>query len=214
MKSILAVPVCRGLKIPNSPPKLIALCVSLALGQVSSFPGWSPSGQSRRKASPPLVSSPQSGPSPRCCWRSSGLGSARQLQTDYYRANPFWTDPLRQARYLKQIALMPAWAKEVRIFGLTEWLTGVNRGRGTDAAWTTDRSAYRRQRWTSCTVVLMANGVVLWLSRPVSPARGTLRHWAADDSRAGLVRYGLSRQSRRGCVDREWRTPGPRSPGT
>ncbi|MEZ4728077.1 MAG: ABC transporter ATP-binding protein [Caldilineaceae bacterium] len=46
----------------------------------------------------------------------------RQLQADFYRANPFWADPLRRARYLKQLALMPAWAKEVRIFGLVDWL--------------------------------------------------------------------------------------------
>lgn len=47
----------------------------------------------------------------------------RQLQADFYRANPFWVDPLRRARYLNQLALMPAWAKEVRIFGLVGWLS-------------------------------------------------------------------------------------------
>lgn len=60
-------------------------------------------------------------------WAAVGLAAlwlvvGRQWQADFYRANPFWTDPLRQARYLKQIALMPAWAKEVRIFGLVDWL--------------------------------------------------------------------------------------------
>lgn len=50
------------------------------------------------------------------------LSVGRQLQADFYRANPFWADPLRRARYLKQLALMPAWAKEVRIFGLVDWL--------------------------------------------------------------------------------------------
>lgn len=62
-----------------------------------------------------------------------GLGAlwlviGRQWQADFYRANPFWADPLRQARYLKQLALMPAWAKEVRIFGLVDWL-GARFGR-------------------------------------------------------------------------------------
>jgi ATP-binding cassette subfamily B protein len=62
-----------------------------------------------------------------------GLGAlwlviGRQWQADFYRANPFWTDPLRQARYLKQLAIMPAWAKEVRIFGLVDWL-GARFGR-------------------------------------------------------------------------------------
>ncbi len=47
---------------------------------------------------------------------------ARALQTSYYRANPFWTDPMRRARYLQGIGLFPHWAKEVRIFGLADWL--------------------------------------------------------------------------------------------
>ena len=47
---------------------------------------------------------------------------ARALQTSYYRANPFWTDPMRRARYLQGIGLLPHWAKEVRIFGLAGWL--------------------------------------------------------------------------------------------
>lgn len=62
-------------------------------------------------------------------WPLAALGLAalwlvigQQWQADFHRANPFWADPLRQARYLKQLALMPAWAKEVRIFGLVDWL--------------------------------------------------------------------------------------------
>jgi ATP-binding cassette, subfamily B, bacterial len=47
---------------------------------------------------------------------------ARALQASYYRANPFWTDPLRRARYVQGIGLFPRWAKEVRIFGLAGWL--------------------------------------------------------------------------------------------
>ncbi len=48
------------------------------------------------------------------------LGAA--LLASYYHANPFWTDPLRRARYVQRIALMPEWAKEVRVFGLAGWL--------------------------------------------------------------------------------------------
>ena len=44
------------------------------------------------------------------------------LKASYYRANPFWADPLRRARYFQLIGLMPAWAKELRIFGLTAWV--------------------------------------------------------------------------------------------
>lgn len=47
---------------------------------------------------------------------------SRFLQADFYRANPFWADPLRRAMYLKRLALMPEWAKELRIFGLTGWI--------------------------------------------------------------------------------------------
>ncbi len=46
----------------------------------------------------------------------------RALQSSYYRAQPFWTDPLRRARYLQLIGLMPQWAKELRIFGLADWI--------------------------------------------------------------------------------------------
>jgi ATP-binding cassette, subfamily B, bacterial len=46
----------------------------------------------------------------------------RATQASYYRAEPFWTDPLRRARYLQRIGLLPHWAKEVRIFGLIGWL--------------------------------------------------------------------------------------------
>jgi ATP-binding cassette subfamily B protein len=49
---------------------------------------------------------------------------ARAMQASYYRADPFWTDPLRRARYLQRIGLLPRWAKEVRVFGLAGWLVG------------------------------------------------------------------------------------------
>ena len=44
------------------------------------------------------------------------------LQTSYYRADPFWSDPLRRAVYLKRLGLLPPAAKELRIFGLVSWL--------------------------------------------------------------------------------------------
>ncbi len=46
----------------------------------------------------------------------------RALQASYYRANPFWAEPLRRAGYLKRLGTMPEWAKELRIFGLVEWV--------------------------------------------------------------------------------------------
>ncbi|HEY8456963.1 MAG TPA: ATP-binding cassette domain-containing protein [Actinopolymorphaceae bacterium] len=50
------------------------------------------------------------------------LVAGRHLRADIYRANPFWSDPLRRASYLKRLSLMPEWAKELRIFGLSSWL--------------------------------------------------------------------------------------------
>jgi ATP-binding cassette subfamily B protein len=55
------------------------------------------------------------------------LLAGRAMQASYYRAEPFWTQPLRRARYLQRIGLLPPWAKEVRIFGLVGWLVAQYR---------------------------------------------------------------------------------------
>ncbi len=90
----------------------------------------------------------------------------RQLQADFYRANPFWVDPLRRARYLKQLAIMPAWAKEVRIFGLVGWLSdqfGRQWSLVMDELW---RARRTDQRVTGLLLVvaLVANVVVVLLA--------------------------------------------------
>lgn len=94
-----------------------------------------------------------------------------QWQADYYRANPFWADPLRQARYFKQLALMPLWAKEVRIFGLVDWL-GARFGQQWQLVmaelWRA-RQADQRVMLPLLLVVLSANALVLVLA-----ARSTL----------------------------------------
>ncbi|MDX3103359.1 ABC transporter ATP-binding protein [Nonomuraea angiospora] len=51
-------------------------------------------------------------------WIMAGRG----IRASFYRANPFWTDPLRRAAYLKNLSLMPEWAKELRVYGLSGWL--------------------------------------------------------------------------------------------
>ena len=97
---------------------------------------------------------------------------ARQWQTDYYRANPFWADPLRRARYLKQLALMPAWAKEVRIFGLAGWLGerfGQQWALVMAELWRA-RRADQRLMLPLLLLVLGANALVLFLA-----ARATLQ---------------------------------------
>lgn len=100
----------------------------------------------------------------------------RQLQADYYRANPFWSDPLRRARYLKQLALMPAWAKELRIFGLVGWLSD-RFGRQWAAVMGTLWQARRVDQRTMTGLFALAaaaNALVLWLVAR-SALDGTLR---------------------------------------
>lgn len=85
------------------------------------------------------------------------------LRTTAYAANPFWTDPLRRATYLKRLGLLPAAAKELRIFGLGSWLVARF-----SAEWTTVMEtlshARRLGRWLLVTLlglILLGNGVVL-----------------------------------------------------
>lgn len=100
---------------------------------------------------------------------------ARFLRSDFYRANPFWTDPLRRADYLKRLGLRPDAAKEVRIFGLTDWLTdrfGVEWARVTAELWRSRRVGGRTM--TVLTVVLLAAHLIVLLSAARSAADGTL----------------------------------------
>jgi len=46
----------------------------------------------------------------------------RRLQADYQRLDPSGSVAHHRARYFWNLGLMPAWAKEVRIFGLVGWI--------------------------------------------------------------------------------------------
>lgn len=99
----------------------------------------------------------------------------RQMQADYYRANPFWTSPLQRAGYLKQLALMPEWAKELRIFGLVDWLSdrfGRQWMQVMNELWRARRTD-QRVMGVLLAVVLVANGVVVLLATR-SALQGTL----------------------------------------
>jgi ATP-binding cassette, subfamily B, bacterial len=50
------------------------------------------------------------------------VGVGRRVQADYQRLELHASDPYREAMYLKNLAVLPAWAKEVRIFGLVGWV--------------------------------------------------------------------------------------------
>jgi ATP-binding cassette, subfamily B, bacterial len=93
---------------------------------------------------------------------------ARAQQTSYYRADPFWTDPLRRARYVQRIGLLPPWAKEVRIFGLVGWLV-EQYGREWSAVmaqlWRTRRADYRPMALLGAVVLGAHVAVLLLLAR-------------------------------------------------
>jgi ATP-binding cassette, subfamily B, bacterial len=96
---------------------------------------------------------------------------ARSFQASYYRADPFWTDPLRRARYVERIGLLPPWAKEVRIFGLAGWLVETY-GREWTAVMTELRRArradYRAMAVLGCVVLGAHLTVLLLLARSAS----------------------------------------------
>jgi ATP-binding cassette, subfamily B, bacterial len=103
------------------------------------------------------------------------LVAARALQASYYRADPFWTDPLRRARYIERIGLLPQWAKEVRIFGLAGWLV-EHYGREWTAVmtelWRARRADYRSMAVLGCLVLGAHVAVLVLLAR--SASAGTL----------------------------------------
>jgi ATP-binding cassette, subfamily B, bacterial len=95
----------------------------------------------------------------------------RALQASYYRADPFWTDPLRRARYIQRIGLLPPWAKEVRIFGLVDWLV-EQYGREWSAVmtqlWRARRADYRSMALLGVVVLAAHVAVLLLLARSAS----------------------------------------------
>lgn len=95
-----------------------------------------------------------------------GLSLGRLVASSDRRSDLIWKEPLRRARYLRQVGLMPEWAKEVRIFGLTGWLSDRLMRH-----WETVATELRRARRTGRTgliaalaVLVLANGAVLVLA--------------------------------------------------
>src|SRR5882757_1701935 len=93
------------------------------------------------------------------------LVAGRAVRSSAHRANPFWTDPLRRAAYFQHIGLLPHWAKELRIFGLVDWIVEqYSREWRTVMAelWRTRRADHRTMAALS-TTVLAAHLVILIL---------------------------------------------------
>ncbi|MEQ7006979.1 ABC transporter ATP-binding protein [Actinopolymorpha sp. B17G11] len=100
---------------------------------------------------------------------------SRHLQADFYRANPFWTDPLRRAVYLNRLTYLPDWAKELRIFGLTGWIVdkfSTEWQQVMAELWRTRRVGYRTT--TLLTVVILAANVVVMVLAARAALRGDL----------------------------------------
>lgn len=95
----------------------------------------------------------------------------RSLQASYYRADPFWTDPLRRARYIQRIGLLPPWAKEIRIFGLVGWLVDQY-GREWSAVmtqlWRARRADHRLIALLGCAVLAAHVAVLLLVAKSAS----------------------------------------------
>lgn len=92
----------------------------------------------------------------------------RHLRADFRRADPSWAEPLRRAAYLKRISLMPDWAKELRIFGLTGWLVARFSGEWAQVmaeAWRTRRIGYRKTALLMVAIVSINLAVVIWATQ-------------------------------------------------
>src|SRR5205823_5360642 len=89
-----------------------------------------------------------------------------QLNTSRYRAFPFWTEPLKRALYLRDLGLEPHAAKEVRLFGLADWLVERYTTAWTqvmDGLWASRRSEFRLML-VLATGLAIVNAAVLWWS--------------------------------------------------
>ena len=104
------------------------------------------------------------------------LVAGRAMQASYYRAEPFWTEPLRRAGYLQRIGLLPQWAKEVRIFGLVGWLVEQYRQEWTAVMtqlWKVRRADHRQMALLG--ILLLAAHVTVLALLAAAAGTGSLR---------------------------------------
>ena len=103
------------------------------------------------------------------------VGVGRRVQADYQRFELQGSDPYRRAGYLKDLAVMPAWAKEVRIFGLVGWVAEqfASYWKLTQAELRAARRVDRRTTTGVLVAVVVSNAAVLaWATWAVT--RGSL----------------------------------------
>ena len=130
--------------------------------------------------------------SPRSCWwrRSGRLPRSRSswcgwrwrtgCRPTYQRLDLVDTDAFGRAAYYKGLALMPVWAKELRIFGLVDWVSGrfAEQWRLVMAQLTAARRVDSRTRITLLVAVVAVNARRVW--RPPSAARSLARCGPGD----------------------------------
>jgi len=99
---------------------------------------------------------------------------------------------MRRASYSKSLALMPVWAKELRIFGLSGWVTaGYRQHRGVVIdQLTAARQVGRRDRFVLLTAVIVGNvAVLLWAAH--AAISGSMTTGAITLLVQGLVGMGM-----------------------
>ena len=85
-----------------------------------------------------------------------------RMATSYFRVNPYWAEPMRQASYLRSFGLQSAGAKEVRVFGLRDWVLHRYIDRWSETMrelWAARRVDY----WTLIPVGGLVLGVHAWV---------------------------------------------------
>ena len=85
-----------------------------------------------------------------------------RLAVANFRMNPYWAEPMRQTAYLRSLALEATSAKEVRIFGMVDWIRDRYGRRWSDTMaglW----EARKVDHWTMIPVGVALLGVHLWV---------------------------------------------------
>jgi len=82
-----------------------------------------------------------------------------------YRGDPYWSEPLKRAMYLRDLGLEPQAAKEVRLFGWADWLVARHAAAWQAVLaglWTVRRRDVRRTSLLAGLLVLAYAAVLLW----------------------------------------------------
>lgn len=82
-----------------------------------------------------------------------------------YRGQPFWSEPLKRALYLRDVGLEAPAAKEVRLFGLADWLVARYTVAWQEVVlglWAARRVDFRRTTALAVVLLVATAAVLLW----------------------------------------------------